>query len=93
LIKIDLTDYKRLILLFQKNTRCPRTKNASNAKSRSKAAPTKNSVAWPAKTITTPPSGATRYLNNERKTYYVVYDYAWMTFSDQKILIIRKSKP
>ncbi len=32
------------------------------------------------------------YLNKEGKTYHIVCDYAWMTFSDQKILVVRKSK-
>jgi endogenous inhibitor of DNA gyrase (YacG/DUF329 family) len=32
------------------------------------------------------------YINKEGKTYYIVYDYAWMAFSDQKVLVIRKSK-
>jgi hypothetical protein len=31
------------------------------------------------------------YLNKEGKTYWYVYDFAWMDFSDQKVLIIRKS--
>jgi hypothetical protein len=30
------------------------------------------------------------YLNKEGKMYRIVYDYAWMEFSDQKVLIIRK---
>lgn len=30
------------------------------------------------------------YLNKEGKMYRLVYDYAWMDFSDQKILIVRK---
>jgi hypothetical protein len=30
------------------------------------------------------------YLNKEGKMYRIVYDYAWMDFSDQKILIVRK---
>ncbi len=30
------------------------------------------------------------YLNKEGKTYRLVYDYAWMDFSDQKILVVRK---
>ncbi|MBK9981066.1 MAG: hypothetical protein IPP15_01345 [Saprospiraceae bacterium] len=30
------------------------------------------------------------YLNKEGKTYWLIYDYAWMEFSDQKILVIRK---
>jgi hypothetical protein len=32
------------------------------------------------------------YLNKEGKMYYIVYDYAWMAFSDQKIMVIRKAK-
>ncbi len=32
------------------------------------------------------------YVNKEGKTYYLIYDYAWMEFSDQKILIVRKTK-
>jgi hypothetical protein len=32
------------------------------------------------------------HVNKENKTYYIVYDYAWMTFTDQKIMIIRKTK-
>ena len=31
------------------------------------------------------------YINKEAKTYWQVYDFAWMEFSDQKILIVRKS--
>ncbi len=31
------------------------------------------------------------YLNKEGKTYHIIYDFAWMEFSDQKILIVRKS--
>jgi predicted nucleic acid-binding Zn ribbon protein len=30
------------------------------------------------------------YLNKEGKTYHLVFDYAWMEFSDQKVLVIRK---
>jgi hypothetical protein len=30
------------------------------------------------------------YLNKEGKTYWLVYDYAWMEFSDQKILVVKK---
>ncbi|MCC7245487.1 MAG: hypothetical protein IT269_07405 [Saprospiraceae bacterium] len=30
------------------------------------------------------------YLNKEGKMYRLVYDFAWMEFSDQKILIVRK---
>jgi hypothetical protein len=32
------------------------------------------------------------YINREGKTYHIVYDYAWMPFSDQQILIIKKGK-
>ncbi len=32
------------------------------------------------------------YVNKENKTYYIVYDYAWMAFSDQKILVVKKFK-
>jgi hypothetical protein len=31
------------------------------------------------------------YINKVGKTYHLVYDFAWMEFSDQKILIIRKA--
>ncbi len=30
------------------------------------------------------------YLNKEGKMYRLIYDFAWMEFSDQKILVIRK---
>jgi hypothetical protein len=30
------------------------------------------------------------YTNNRGKTYYYVYDFAWMDFSSQEVLIIRK---
>ncbi len=30
------------------------------------------------------------YLNKEGKTYRIVYDFAWMDFSDQKVLVVRK---
>ena len=30
------------------------------------------------------------YINSRGKTYYYVYDFAWMEFSNDKILIIRK---
>lgn len=30
------------------------------------------------------------YLNSRGKTYHYVYDFAWMTFSDQEVLIVRK---
>jgi hypothetical protein len=32
------------------------------------------------------------YMNKENKMYRLVYDYAWMDFSDQKILVVRKTK-
>jgi hypothetical protein len=32
------------------------------------------------------------YWNKEYKMYRLVYDYAWMDFSDQKILVVRKTK-
>lgn len=32
------------------------------------------------------------YLSKEGKMYRIVYDYAWMDFSDQKILIVRKKQ-
>jgi len=31
------------------------------------------------------------YINSRGKTYYYVYDYGWMPFSDQEILIIKRS--
>ncbi len=31
------------------------------------------------------------YLNNQGKTYYYVYDFGYMLFSDQEVLIVRKS--
>ena len=30
------------------------------------------------------------HLNSRGKTYHYVYDFAWMTFSDQEVLITRK---
>ncbi|HMQ48562.1 MAG TPA: hypothetical protein PKA00_21310 [Saprospiraceae bacterium] len=33
------------------------------------------------------------YFNKEGKLYRLVYDYAWMDFSDQKILMVRKKQP
>jgi hypothetical protein len=30
------------------------------------------------------------YKNKQGKWYHLVYDYAWMEFSDQMLLIIRK---
>jgi hypothetical protein len=32
------------------------------------------------------------YINKENKMYRLVYDYAWMDFSDQQVMIVRKSK-
>lgn len=31
------------------------------------------------------------YINSKNKTYNYVYDFAWMIFSDQEILIVRRS--
>lgn len=31
------------------------------------------------------------YRNKEDKLYYIVYDYAWMEFSNQQVLVVRKS--
>jgi hypothetical protein len=31
------------------------------------------------------------YTNKEGKMYRILYDYAWLDFSDQKILIVKKS--
>jgi hypothetical protein len=31
------------------------------------------------------------YFNKENKMYRILYDYAWMEFSDQKILIVKKA--
>ena len=30
------------------------------------------------------------YLNRQGKTYYYVYDFAWMEFSTQEVLIVKK---
>jgi len=30
------------------------------------------------------------YFNKEGKMYRLVYDYAWMDFSDQQVLIVHK---
>ena len=30
------------------------------------------------------------YLNKEQKTYHLVFDFAWMGFSDQKVLVVSK---
>ena len=32
------------------------------------------------------------YVNRRGKTYHYVYDFAWMSFSDQEVLIVRKIK-
>ena len=32
------------------------------------------------------------YFNREGKMYRYIYDFAWMEFSDQKILVVRKTK-
>lgn len=32
------------------------------------------------------------HVNNQGKTYYYVYDFAWMEFSNDDILIVRKEK-
>ncbi len=32
------------------------------------------------------------YTNSKGKLYHYVYDFAWMTFTDQEILIIRKQQ-
>lgn len=32
------------------------------------------------------------YINSKGKTYHNVYDFAWMEFSDNEILIIRRRK-
>lgn len=31
------------------------------------------------------------HLNKEGKTYHLVYDYAWMDFTNQSVLIVRKT--
>ena len=30
------------------------------------------------------------YINSKGKTFHWIYDFAWMSFSDDEILIIRK---
>lgn len=30
------------------------------------------------------------YKNKQGKWYHIVYDYAWMEFTDQRVLIVRK---
>lgn len=32
------------------------------------------------------------YKNKNNKTYHYVYDFAWMEFSDDEVLIIRKQR-
>ena len=31
------------------------------------------------------------YRNKEGKLYHIIYDYAWMEFSSQQVLVVRKS--
>ena len=31
------------------------------------------------------------YLNSQHKTYYIIYDFAWMEFSSGNVLIIRRA--
>lgn len=31
------------------------------------------------------------YINKEGKTYWLIYDYAWMDFSNQSVLVVRKT--
>lgn len=31
------------------------------------------------------------YLNKEGKTYHLVYDFAWMEFTNQSVLVVRKT--
>ena len=33
------------------------------------------------------------YINKNQKIYRIVYDFAWMDFSDGEVLIIRRSFP
>lgn len=30
------------------------------------------------------------HINSKGKTYYYVYDFAWMAFSDDRVLVVRK---
>jgi hypothetical protein len=30
------------------------------------------------------------HINKQGKTYHLVYDFAWMSFTDQQIMIVRK---
>lgn len=32
------------------------------------------------------------YLNSEKKTYHYIYDYAWMEFSLQEVMVVRGKK-
>jgi predicted nucleic acid-binding Zn ribbon protein len=32
------------------------------------------------------------YFNKVGKMYRIIYDYAWMDFSDQQVLVVRKTK-
>ena len=31
------------------------------------------------------------YRNKEGQLYHIIYDYAWMEFSSQQVLVVRKS--
>jgi hypothetical protein len=33
------------------------------------------------------------YKNKQGKWYHLVYDYAWMEFTDQHVMIVRKANP
>ncbi len=32
------------------------------------------------------------YINNQGKLYRYIYDYAWMEFSNQEVLLVRKKE-
>ncbi len=32
------------------------------------------------------------YMNNQKKLYRYIYNYAWMEFSDQRLMLIRSEK-
>ncbi len=32
------------------------------------------------------------YMNNQKKMYRYIYNYAWMEFSDQRLMLIRSEK-
>jgi len=32
------------------------------------------------------------YINTKKKTYHYIYDYAWMEFSNQEIMVVRGRK-